>query len=133
MSKQRKQELAPAIKAICKKWGVKASLAVDNHSTLVLNIKSGPWDIIENANAVSREHAEFRNETAYEHKGYIQVNNYHYREQYTGDVLKFFEEVIPLMNVGNFDKSDPQTDYFHCGWYVDVNVGRWDRPYEIVA
>ena len=43
--------------------------------------------------------------------------------------LAFLSEVIPAMNVGNFDNSDPMTDYFHVGWYVDVNLGRWDKPY----
>jgi len=33
------------------------------------------------------------------------------------------------MNIGNFDKSDAQTDYFHVGWYMSVNLGKWDKPY----
>jgi len=33
------------------------------------------------------------------------------------------------MNIGNFDKSDVQTDYFHVGWYMSVNLGKWDKPY----
>jgi hypothetical protein len=32
-----------------------------------------------------------------------------------------------------FDHSDPQTDYFHRSHYVDINVGRWDQPYQKVA
>jgi hypothetical protein len=36
------------------------------------------------------------------------------------------------MNAGNWDKSDIQTDYFDVGWYIDVNVGRWDKPYALV-
>ena len=48
MSQERKQQRAPIIKAILKKYGVKGSLSVRNHSTLVLNIKSGKIDFIEN-------------------------------------------------------------------------------------
>ena len=48
MSQERKQSLAPSIKAVLKKYGVKGTLAVRNHSTLVLNIKSGSIDFIEN-------------------------------------------------------------------------------------
>ena len=48
MSQERKQNLAPAIKAVLKKYGVKATIAVRNHSTLVVNIKSGSIDFIEN-------------------------------------------------------------------------------------
>ena len=48
MNQETKKEKAPAIKAICKKYGVTASLAVRNHSTLVLNVRKGSIDFIEN-------------------------------------------------------------------------------------
>jgi hypothetical protein len=35
------------------------------------------------------------------------------------------------MNGGNHDNSDVQTDYFDVGWYVDVNIGSWDKPYTL--
>jgi hypothetical protein len=34
---------------------------------------------------------------------------------------------------GNHDRSDIQSDYFDVGWYVDVNIGSWNRPYEVEA
>lgn len=112
MNQEKKAKLAPAIKAICKKHGVKASLAVHNHSTLVLNIKSGKIDFGE-----TRQ----------------QVNPYWYHEHYTGAALEFLKEVIPAMNVGNHDRSDIQTDYFDVGWYIDVNIGKWNNPYVLAA
>ena len=45
-NQERKAQKAPAIKAILKKYGVKGSLAVRNHSTFVLNVKSGSIDFI---------------------------------------------------------------------------------------
>jgi hypothetical protein len=39
-NQERKAQKAPAIKAILKKYGVKGSLSVRNHSTFVLNVKS---------------------------------------------------------------------------------------------
>ena len=48
MSQERKAQLAPAIKAVLKKYNIKASIAVNNHSTLVVNIKQGEIDFIEN-------------------------------------------------------------------------------------
>ena len=41
MSQQKKAALAPAIKAVLKEFNMKGSIAVNNHSTLVVNIKSG--------------------------------------------------------------------------------------------
>ena len=36
------------------------------------------------------------------------------------------------MNAENFDKSDPMTDYFHVGYYISVNIGSYDKPYELI-
>lgn len=118
VSQELKAKLAPKIKEICKKHGVKASLAVRNHSTLVLNIKQGGIDFF----------GDFANEGCNPKHG-IQVNTYHYKSSFTGRALDFLSEVIPAMNTGNHDNSDIQTDYFDVGWYIDVNIGKWNKPY----
>ena len=130
MSQEKKAKLAPAIKAICKRYGIKASLAVRNHSTLVLNIKQGRIDFIGNFNNI----AQNRNTAlgpARLAENSIVVNPYWYQEHFDGRALKFLQEIMPVMNTGNHDNSDIQSDYFDVGWYVDVNIGRWDRPYAL--
>ena len=131
MSQDRKAKLAPAIKAVCKKYGIKASLAVRNHSTLVLNLKGGKIDFISNSNEVCSNNSYyvqsgFRPNTS----GYCTVNPYHYKDHYSGKALKFLSELIPVMNDGNHDRSDIMTDYFDVGWYIDINIGRWNAPYK---
>ena len=120
MSQEKKAKIAPQVKAILKKYNVKASLAVSNHMTLVLNVKQGPIDFI-NDFGNSEDAAKFG----------IQVNPYHYKSHFTGKSVKFLEEVITAMNVGNHDRSDIQSDYFDVGWYVDVNIGKWNKPYAL--
>ena len=120
MSQEKKAKIAPAVKAILKKYNVKASLAVRNHSTLVLNVKQGPIDFIN----------DFGNSEDAKKFG-IQVNPYWYHEHFTGESKKFLTEVITAMNDGNHDRSDIQTDYFDVGWYVDVNIGQWNKPYAL--
>lgn len=123
MTQEKKKELAPKIKQICKKYGVKASLGVNNHSTLVLNINSGSIDFFGDA-------TERANVSEYSiENGNFHVNTYCYKGHFTGKALSFLSEVIPSMNIGNYDKSDVMTDYFDVGWYVDVNVGRWNKSY----
>ena len=70
VSQDLKSKLTPKIKAICKKYGVKASIAVRNHSTLVLNVKSGKIDFITDYGDTpeSRDDAK---------RFGIQVNPYH--------------------------------------------------------
>ena len=134
VSQELKKSLAPKIKALCTKYGVKASLAVRHHSTLVLNIKSGKVDFLESFNrlgmAESRpDHLPFTPETRY-----ISVNPYHYKRHFDGAALKFLSEVIPAMyGPSYYDNSDPQTDYFDCSHYIDVNIGKWDTPYMVIS
>ena len=131
MSQERKSKIAPAVKAVLKKYGVKGSLAVRNHSTLVLNIKSSPIDFISNFNEVnSNKNYNNRFQPA---KGNISVNPYWYKEHFSGKALEFLSEVLPALNDGNHDRSDIQSDYFDVGWYVDVKVGAWNKPYEVIV
>jgi len=129
VSQELKAKLAPTIKAICKKYGVKASIAVRNHMTLVLNVKSGPIDFLASYNKrMEALNSGMGREYVKEAK-YIQVNTYHYDSNFDGKALAFLTAVLKAMNVGNYDKSDIQSDYFNFGWYVDVNVGSWNKPY----
>lgn len=138
MCQGKKQQLAPAIKAVLKKYGVKGSIAVDNHSSLVVTLKEGVLDFIGDANKHNKERAERRGERFYEVKDSYQVNTY-YASEWAVDkkIGKFFKELIDAMNgkgsnLSNHDNSDIMTDYFDVGWYVNVNVGKWDKPYKLV-
>jgi hypothetical protein len=120
VSQELKAKIAPKVKAILKKYKVKGSLAVRHHSTLVLNIKEGALDMYKDF-AKSEDAEKFG----------IQVNPYWYKEHFSGKTKAFLSEVIPAMNDGNWDKSDAQTDYFNVGWYVSVNIGKWNKPYQL--
>ena len=132
VSQEMKAKLAPQIKAVLKKYGFKASIAVRHHSTLVVNIKAGKLDVIGNYNetvGASHKYADRFQPVA----GSLSLNPYWYNEHFTGDVKAFFDEIIPAMKGPDFfDHSDIQTDYFHCSHYFDVNIGQWDKPYELV-
>jgi len=131
VSQELKAKLAQKIKAICKKYKVKASLAVRHHSTLVLNIKEGNIDFIGNYNQTISDRDPTGKRQINPAEKSIQVNPYWYHEHFSGTAKKFLEEVIPAMNNGNHDRSDIQTDYFDVGWYVDVNIGQWNKPYTV--
>ena len=137
MSQERKAKLAPAIKAVLNKYGVKGSLSVRNHMSLVLTIKSGSIDFVENFIETDASGPSGRKMSA-EQVSYIRknqsldVNVYWYKEHFSGRARDFLMEIIPLMNNGNHDNSDIMTDYFDVGWYVDVNIGRWNKPYALV-
>lgn len=130
MSQERKKELVARAKPVLKKYGIKGSFGVRNHSTIVCNIKSGKLDFIRNYNILqtSMVHLEWRSEPA---KSYMDINPYHFRKHFTGKCKNFFTELFEALNHGNHDRSDITTDYFDVGWYVDVNVGSWNKPYVV--
>ena len=129
MSQENKKSKAPLINAILKKYNIKGSLSVREHSTLVLNVKSGAIDFINNYNKQNTEIPYPRFQPA---KDYINVNPYWFKEHFTDSAKQFLTEIFNTMNIGNHNNSDPMTDYFNVGWYVDVNIGNWDKPYTFI-
>lgn len=107
----KKKAIEPAIKALCKEYGIKATLGVRHHSTVVLTLMSGPIDFCN---------------------GYTQVNVYHIDNNYTGKVKEFLSKALEILNTGNYNNSDAQHDYFDVGHYVEINIGKWDKPYQFV-
>jgi hypothetical protein len=62
------------------------------------------------------------------------VNSYHVRECFEDEcVADVFEAIRDAMNTGNHDNSDITTDYFDVGHYVDIRIGRWDKPFQVLA
>ena len=114
VSQEDKKALAPEIKKVLSKYGMKGSISIRHHSTLVVTLQSGEIDFGE-----------------YTHgDGYIQVNTYHIENHYKGKAQAFLTELLAAMKgPGWFDKSDAMTDYFHVKHYCDINVGKWNKPY----
>jgi hypothetical protein len=107
-------------------------MSVHNHSTLDLNVKSGPIDFIGNFNSVVQVRpGGFR--TGSPAKEYLQVNEFWFHEHFDGTAKEFLTEVLAALNDGNHDNSDIQTDYFDVGWYAHVNIGKWNKPYMVTA
>lgn len=43
-----------------------------------------------------------------------------------------WDKVCTLALEHHWDKSDIQSDYFNCNYYLHVAVGKWDKPYQVV-
>lgn len=116
MSQEHKKRIAKELKKVLPKdW--RYTLAVKHHSSIVLNIWEGPAEIMING----------KGETA--QKQYS-PNEYYLAEAFQDERIgQFFIEVKKALDLDNFDNSDPTTDYFHVGHYVDINFGRWDKAY----
>lgn len=130
MSQSKKAELTPNIKAVLKKYGMQGSIAVRNHSSLEVNIRKGKLDIF--ANAAKTAHAKRNGRIVNPDATHFSLVHYNQLELFSDDVAQFLTELYHAMMVGNHDRSDSMSDYFDVGWYISINFGKWDRPYEIV-
>jgi ABC-type proline/glycine betaine transport system substrate-binding protein len=115
MNQEKKAVIASAMKPVLKKYGLKATLSVQNHSGITLNIKSGPIDFGGDR---------------------IQVNHYwlddHYKDR--PKALAALKEIKKaLMAAGYYDNSDAMTDYFDTAYYYYINVGKWNKPHVVVV
>ena len=113
VSQEMKAKLAPTIKAVLKKYKVKGSIAVRNHMSLVVTIKEGAVNF---------------------GKDHIQVNPYHIDAHYAGKARSLLNELKAAMEGPEFFcEDDIQSDYLYRSHYIDINIGKWDKPYVCVA
>lgn len=66
-------------------------------------------------------------------RSYAEVNQYQllreYGEPAYGKHTELLKGIFKIVNEGNYDNSDAMTDYFDVGFYVDISIGSWDKPY----
>jgi hypothetical protein len=105
-----KSQIAIELKKIVPKtW--KWSLSITHHSTLVFTVSAAPASDIS------------------EHNGHhVQVNPYYPEKYFSPATLPIVEKIIEAMNAHNYCNSDSQRDYFDVGYYINFNLGRWNKP-----
>lgn len=112
-NQEMKKTIAPKINSLLKEYGMKGSLSVKNHSAVVLTLSKGALDF-------DRE--------------YAQINTYYVNDNYKDNAREFLTKAVAILNAGNYDNSDSQTDYFDVGYYVRIEIGRdYSRPYELIT
>lgn len=124
VSQEFKKEVAPVVKEILARHGLKGSLSVRHNMTLVLKIREGALDFIGNY----LEGSDRAGVT------YLDINPYWFESHFSGPCRDCLRELIAAMKTDKyFNDSDPQTDYFHCSHYIDIAVGTWDKPYKFTG
>jgi hypothetical protein len=113
MTQEMKKALSVNIKKVLSEFGVKGSISIRHYSTLVVKIKTGSIDF---------DLPEW---------GYKSVSTV--RDSMKGEEAEFLKALLDAMNnagdLQNFDESDGMTDYFHVGWYTDIYIGEFQKPY----
>jgi hypothetical protein len=132
MNQEKKAKIASLIKPLLKQYGIKGSLSVRHHSSIVLNIKSGPIDFISNHVETVTPALENRGQTYGRVESYLDVNPYWFQDHYTGVAKEFLTKAFDALKAADwYNNSDAQIDYFDTAYYYDIKIGQWDKPYQL--
>ena len=116
INQETKKLLTPAIQAVLKKHNMKGSIGVRDKRALVVTIASGAFDFFKN-----------------EKKQYSDVNIHWIDTGFPeAQHATFLKELLAAMK-GNiwYDKSDGMRDCFDTAYYMDINIGSYDKPYRV--
>jgi len=60
------------------------------------------------------------------------VNHYHFQNtNFTDYGKKLFQAIHEIILKYHWDESDSMTDYFHCAFYYNLHIGKWDKPFTV--
>jgi len=125
------------MKILNKEYGIKTSVAGTNSHSLKLRIVSGKIDFLANRIAkLADDHRHTPEEIERHTKALrmnqgMSVNHYWLSDAFDGIALEYLEKAKAILMVDHWDKSDIQSDYFNCAYYINMDIGSWDKPYEV--
>lgn len=101
--------------------GWKFSITREDYSCIIVKILSAPLDfpLVNDGKAYQQLHGHtFENYfTTTEHPTLAE------------QCREAVQKISRILQKGNHDNSDSQTDYFDVGWYIHLQIGAWDRPF----
>lgn len=104
------------LKAWQKKTGVKLSITTRHYNSLTVAIMEAPGEVTFN-------------------QDYFQANQYYIAEssELTLYGKELCNEINDIIKKYHWDKSDSQSDYFHCAFYYHIHIGKWDKDFVCTA
>lgn len=121
ITKAKKDEIAELLRAVVPP-GWRYTLALQDHSALVMTIQSAPVDLLR-----AFKKTEFYDPQVATH---LRLDRHRDGDRMTDKASQeIMAAIFKTLNTGNHDRSDPMRDYFDVGHYVVVNIGRDDRPF----
>lgn len=94
----------------------KFSVTIRHHSAIVVSLLSSPLNFDKDITASGYN--------------YVQLNHYYLENYEHTDTLK---QIYNVINEGNNDNSEPQSDYTDVGWYINFHIGNYEKPYKQIT
>ena len=129
---QKKEKVAAIKKMIGEKYAdlkIKYSMGIEHYSTLRFTISASIIDFKKIYADKFINGSEFNRSN----DDNWQVNEYYLSDNFKGIVLELLQDVKTCMMAGNHNNSDSMTDYFDVGWYINITIGRWNKPYILLT
>jgi hypothetical protein len=125
MNQEKKAKIAALLKEVMPK-GYKYSLSVDNYTTIILTIAAAPIDLVKIAVEKAGYHAL---------DGHVQLNSHHLAKHFEKtEVADLFKKIEAAMYGADYhDNSNIMIDYHDTAYYVNVNLGKWNKPFLVTA
>ena len=75
-----------------------------------------------------------RGEVAQTVSGDMQVNVYYIQDNFNGPAAEFLSAAVhALKRHDYYDNTDIQSDRFDTSHYIAINIGKWNKPYNLTA
>jgi len=101
----------------------KFSITQERGRVMYINLVKAPFDPIS-----VKGHEKFGKD------GRLQVSTHPIEDvNLTAEGQKMFQAIKDFTDKYNWDNSDSMTDYFDVNFYLHLNVGLWDKPFEQTA
>ncbi|MBS9775730.1 MAG: hypothetical protein KGV57_01400 [Fusobacterium sp.] len=97
------------------KKGWKFSITRDHFSGIKLAILQAPTNFLKDTE-----------------QGYLSINECYIDENFPKEQAKVLNQMYAVLNQGNYNNSDPMTDYFNVGFYVSMSIGKWNQNFVYV-
>jgi Large polyvalent protein associated domain 29 len=115
-AKQVKEKREQIKKLFPAKHGWKFSIKTLNYSTIKLSVLEAP--------------IELREDTS---KHYEQMSKYRFSDRKNVIGADLLQIMFDIINQGNYNNSDIQTDYFDIGFYTSITIGEWNIPFKCIT
>lgn len=130
MNQDKKKIIKAALDKVLKPRGVKYSLRVRDHMSINCTIKAAPIDFMANFKAKT---GDLFKTISGKDPDYLPVNLYWIPEHFTGEAAQVLSEAAEALKAaGYYDNSNAQIDYFETAYYMHLNIGQYDKPFQLL-
>lgn len=116
----------------------KFSVTKRHHSSISISLMAAPFDVFSTPDADKIPMSRLGDTISImDHwaslptKGHIGVNHYYIADAFmlTDKARAVMADIYAFAKSFNYDDSDAMTDYFDTNFYMDMSIGKWDKPF----